>query len=134
MTEFVGGNYDSVYLGGFFGTPDPDGIHHFIHSKNASPDSPLKLNFPRHRSETVDAALQAQRETDDVEARAEEWAKVWRAFATDLPYAFLLHERAAFLTAADVHGFTDLTTPGGAPLPPMNRWTPFYTGVFMTSG
>ncbi len=134
VTELVSGNYDSVYLGGFFGTPDPDGIHHFIHSDNASPDSPLKLNFPRHRSDVVDDALRAQRDTDDDQARADAWAEVWGAFATDLPYAFLLHERAAFATAADVHGFTDLTTPEGAPLPPMNRWTPFYTGVFMTSG
>jgi peptide/nickel transport system substrate-binding protein len=134
VTELVSGNYDSVYLGGFFGTPDPDGIHHFIHSDNASPDSPLKLNFPRHRSDVVDDALRAQRDTDDDQERAEAWAEVWGAFATDLPYAFLLHERAAFATAADVHGFTDLTTPEGAALPPMNRWTPFYTGVFMTSG
>jgi peptide/nickel transport system substrate-binding protein len=134
VTDLVSGNYESVYLGGFFGTPDPDGLHHFIHSDNAAPEAPIKLNFPRHRSAVVDDALRAQRDTDDDDARAEAWAEVWRAFATDLPYAFLLHERAAFATAADVHGFTGFTAPDGTPLAPMNRWTPFYTGVFTTPG
>lgn len=132
VQRFVSGDYQAVYLGGFFGYPDPDGMYHFLVSSNADPAKPIKLNFARHRSEVVDQAMAAQRRTDDDAIRAQEWAKVWRAFATDLPYAFLVQDRAAFVTAGDVHGLTGFTAPGGAPLPAVNRWTPFFTAAFVT--
>lgn len=131
VQRFVGGDYQAVYLGGFFGYADPDGMYHFLVSSNADPDKPIKLNFTRHRSEVVDEALVAQRRTADPTLRAQEWAKVWRAFATDLPYAFLIQDRSAYVTVANVHGFTGFTAPDGAPLPAINRWTPFFTSVFI---
>lgn len=133
VQRFVKGDYDTVYLGSFFGAIDPDGSYPFITSKGAAPETLIKLNFARYQNPAVDAALEAQRATDDVAARQTEWKKIWQAFATDLPYAFLTHDRTAWVTEADVHGFEAPTTPEGAVLPAINRWTPFYTGVFRST-
>jgi peptide/nickel transport system substrate-binding protein len=130
VQRFVSGDYQTVYLGGFFGTADPDGIYYFLTSKGAAPETPIKLNFARYRSTIVDNALQAQRQTDDLATREAQWAKIWKAFADDVPYAFLAHDRAAWVTKRDVYGLTGFTTPEGVPLPAINRWTPFYTAVY----
>jgi peptide/nickel transport system substrate-binding protein len=129
VQQFVSGDYDTVYLGGFFGAVDPDGSYPFITSKGAAPETAIKLNFARYRNPAVDQALQAQRETDDDAIRRGHWATIWEAFADDLPYAFLAHDRTAWATRRDVHGLDGFTTPEGVPLPAINRWTPFYTGV-----
>jgi ABC-type transport system substrate-binding protein len=129
VQRFVSGDYDTVYLNGFFGAADPDGSYPFITSKGAAPETLVKLNFARYRNPEVDAALQAQRDTDDADERAAQWAVVWQAFAEDLPYAFLAHDRTAWVTRAGVHGLDGFTTPEGIELPAVNRWTPFYTGV-----
>jgi peptide/nickel transport system substrate-binding protein len=133
VQQFVGGDYDTVYLGGFFGATDPDGSYPFITSKGAAPETLIKLNFARYRNPVVDEALQEQRRTDDVTARRAAWATVWNAFATDLPYAFLYHDNVAWVTRSDVHGLEDPTTPEGIALPTINRWTPFYTNVYVAS-
>lgn len=129
VQRFVSGDYDTVYLGGFFGAADPDGNYMFITSKNAAPETLIKLNFARYRNPEVDAALQAQRATDDDATRQAEWAKVWNAFAEDLPYAFLAYDRTAWVTKKDIYGLK-FTTPEGVVLPSINRWTVFYTGVY----
>ena len=67
--------------------------------------------------------------TDDDEVRKEAWTSIWEEMATELPYAFLVHDRTAWATAADIHGLDDATTPEGVPLPAINRWTPFFTSV-----
>jgi peptide/nickel transport system substrate-binding protein len=129
VQQFVKGDYDTVYLNGFFGAADPDGSYPFISSTGAAPETLVKLNFARYRNPAVDEALQAQRDTDAPDVRAEQWAVIWRAFTEDLPYAFLAHDRTAWATRADVHGLDGFTTPDGVELPAINRWTPFYTGV-----
>jgi peptide/nickel transport system substrate-binding protein len=131
VQHFVSGDYDTVYLGGFFGAVDPDGSYPFITSKGAAPETLIKLNFARYRNPAVDQALQAQRETDDETARQTEWATIWRAFAEDLPYAFLAHDRTGWVTKPNVYGLGGFTTPEGVPLPAISRWTPFYTGVYL---
>jgi peptide/nickel transport system substrate-binding protein len=130
ITRFIEGDYQAVYLGGFFGSADPDGLSHFLHSDNA--DGPIALNFPRHRNPEVDAAIEAQRTTDDPAARAESWATVWQALADDLPYLFLAHQRTRTVTAPEVSGYDDLTTPEGVSLPAINRWASFPTAVFIS--
>ncbi len=131
VQQFVKGEYDTVYLGSFFGATDPDGSYPFISSTGAAPETLVKLNFARYRNPAVDDALRAQRATDAAAARAEQWATIWRAFADDLPYAFLAYDRTAWATEADVYGLDGFTTPEGIPLPAINRWTPFYTGVYV---
>ncbi len=133
VQQFVGGDYDTVYLGGFFGAADPDGSYPFITSKGAAPETLIKLNFARYRNPVVDEALQEQRRTDDETARRAAWATIWNAFATDLPYAFLYHDNVAWVTRSDVHGLENPTTPEGIALPTINRWTPFYTNVYVAS-
>ena len=132
VQQFVRGDYQTVYLGSFFGAADPDGSYPFITSKGAAPETLIKLNFARYRNPDVDAALQAQRETDDLTARQAEWQTVWQAFAEDLPYAWLAYDRGAWVTKSQVHGLAGFTTPEGVAIPAINRWTPFYTGVFLS--
>jgi peptide/nickel transport system substrate-binding protein len=134
VQRFVQGEYDTVYLGSFFGAADPDGSYPFITSKGAAPETLIKLNFARYRNQVVDDALQAQRATSDDDTRQAEWGKIWTAFAEDLPYAFLAYDTQAWMTKPDVYGLTGYTTPEGVELPAINRWTPFYTGVYRTTG
>lgn len=130
VQRFVSGDYDTVYLGSFFGAADPDGNYPFLISKGAAPETLIKLNFARYRNPDVDAALQAQRNTDDEATRQAAWGDIWDAFAEDLPYAFLAYDTQAWVTDSDVYGLTGYTTPEGVELPAINRWTPFYTGVY----
>jgi ABC-type transport system substrate-binding protein len=132
VQKYVSGDYQTVFLGSFFGAADPEGNAIFLTSKAAAPETLIKLNFARYRNPVVDNAIQAQRQTDDDDAREAEWAKVWTAFAEDLPYAFLAYDRGAWVTKSDIYGLTGFTTPEGAPIPAINRWTPFYTAVFRT--
>lgn len=131
IRRLIAGDYDLVNLGTFFGSPDPDGSYAFLHSSGADPDALVKLNFARYRQPTVDEALDAQRRTDDPEARAEHWATVWQRLAEDLPFAFLHHDRYALVARPGVHGFDSPSTPEGVDLPAINRWTPFFTEVFV---
>lgn len=131
VQRLVAGDYDAVFLGSFFGAPDPDGNYPFWTSAGADPTTPIKLNFARYRNPVVDEALETQRRTDDPDARKAEWAKVWQALAEDLPYAFLYHDHYALISQPDVYGLDAPTTPDGAELPAINRWTPFFTQVFV---
>lgn len=133
IQQFISGDYETVYLGGFLLSADPDGIYHFLHSDNAAPDKLVRLNFPRHRNPELDDALQRQRATDDYGERAEIWTEIWRILADDLPYAWLLHGNTAFVTQPDVHGLVGFETPEGVALPAINIWTPFYTAVYRGS-
>jgi ABC-type transport system substrate-binding protein len=133
VQRFVSGDYQTVYLGSFFGAADPDGNYPFITSKGAAPETLIKLNFARYRNPAVDAALQAQRDTDDEAQRLEAWTTIWEAFAADLPYAWLAYDRTAWATKSNVYGLANPTTPEGVVLPSINRWTPFYTGVYVAN-
>lgn len=129
--RYVTGDFDTALVGGFFSAADPDAITTFLTSENADPSSPLKLNFAQFRSDEIDAAMAAQRRTDDPDARRAEWAKVWSTLAGEVPYAFLAYQRYAFATDPDVYGLTEFTTPDGTVLPAINHWTPFYTAVHL---
>jgi peptide/nickel transport system substrate-binding protein len=131
IQRLVAGDYDLVSLGSFFGAADPDGSYAFLHSSGADPDTLIKLNFARYRNPAVDDALEAQRRTDDPDLRQAAWAEVWQTLAEDLPFAFLQHDRYALATKQEVRGFVGPTTPEGTALPALNRWTPFFTEVFV---
>jgi ABC-type transport system substrate-binding protein len=131
--QFVTGKFDMVYVTGFLPAADPDASYPFLTGKNADPSSPIKLNFTEYRNDALDHALEAQRTTADETARRSQWATIWSSLATDVPYAYLAYDRAAFVTNTDVYGVAGFTTPEGVPLPAINHWTPFYTGVYRSS-
>lgn len=130
VQQFVAGDFDTVFLGGFLAAADPDGSYPFLVSSNVT-DSAISLNFTGYANDELDAALAAQRRTDDPAAREAEWARVWELLAQDLPYAFIAHDRYGFAWQDDVHGLTGFTAPDGAPLPAINHWAPFYTAVYL---
>jgi ABC-type transport system substrate-binding protein len=131
IRRLIAGDYDLVNLGTFFGAPDPDGSYSFVHSSGADPDALVKLNFARYRNDEVDEALDAQRRTDDVDVRRTHWATVWDRLAEDLPFAFLHYDSYALVSQPEVFGLDAPTTPDGVDLPAVNRWTPFFTQVFV---
>jgi ABC-type transport system substrate-binding protein len=131
VRRYVSGDYETVFLGSFFGAADPDGNAIFLTSKAAAPETLIKLNFARYRNPDVDAAIEAQRATDDRDERKAEWDTVWQAFAEDLPYAFLYYDHFVLVSQGDVFGFDAAATPEGVELPAINRWTPFWTGVYL---
>jgi len=133
VKQFVTGDFDTVFLGGFLAAADPDGSYPFLVSSNAT-QSAISLNFTGYANDDLDAALEAQRRTDDPAARQSEWARVWRLFARDVPYAFIAHDRYGFAWRSDVHGLTGFTAPNGSPLPAINHWAPFYTAVYLAQG
>ncbi len=115
--RFVTGDFDSVYIVGYFGDADPD--------------QPVQLNFPHHRSDAVDEAIAANRATDDPAARKQAWETIHRTWAEDLPYAYMLATDFAMVTTAEVHGLAEPVSPSGADLPAINRWVPYWTGVWV---
>lgn len=130
IQQFITGDFDAVFIGGFLYAADPDGNYPFLVGRNANGGSAISLNFTGYTNPDLDAAMTAQRRTADPVARQAEWAKVWRILATDLPYAFVAHDRIGFAWKPDVHGLTGFTAPDGTPLPAINHWAPFWTGVY----
>lgn len=129
--QYISGDFDMVYLVGYFGDADPDAGSHFYVSENADPDLPVQLNFPHHRSDTIDEAIATNRATDDPAARKEAWETVHQTWAADLPYVYMLATNLAFVTTTEVHGLAEPVSPSGADLPAINRWVPYWTGVWM---
>jgi ABC-type transport system substrate-binding protein len=117
---FIAGEWDVILIGSFFRTADPDNEYHYMHSDNALPEEPIKLNFPRHRSDVVDEALDAARASEDPELRREQYAEVWRAFSEDLPYIFLYHIDSAAIARANVHGLGPWIAPDGSQISSVN--------------
>jgi ABC-type transport system substrate-binding protein len=130
-STFVSGDWEIVFIGSFFRTADPGDEYHFMHSKSAAEDVPIKLNFPRHRSEVVDAALDAGRATTDLAERQEAYAQVWRTYAEELPYLFLYHTRTAAVSRPEVHGLGDWTAPDGAVIPAVNGSAQWVTRAWL---
>jgi ABC-type transport system substrate-binding protein len=89
-----------------------------MHSKNAEP--PIALNFPRHRNDAVDEALDAARATLEPEERAGHYEVVWRAFAEDLPYVFLYRLDSVAISRDNVHGLGAWTAPDGSEVSAVN--------------
>jgi peptide/nickel transport system substrate-binding protein len=118
--SFIAGDFDVILIGTFFRTADPDNEHHFMHSDNADPEDLINLNFPRHRSDAVDAALDAARASNDPAERKGHYDTIWQTFADDLPYLFLYHLDSVALSRPEVHGLGSWEAPDGSQIPSVN--------------
>lgn len=105
------GNYQAS---GFilFGSPNIDREYVFIASEPGA-EGATSLNITRLKNETLTAAMDKARSTDDRNVQIEQYKIVQREMAKDLGMIFLVHQRNAIVYSNSVHGFTTATLPGG---------------------
>ncbi|WP_188577281.1 ABC transporter substrate-binding protein [Azorhizobium oxalatiphilum] len=94
------GGYD-LMLYNWSGRPDPDGnTYNFLASK-------APLNYPRYNSEKADAALIAERQTNDPAARKAAWKDLAANVLTDRPLIYLFHRKLLWAYSTKLTGFGD---------------------------
>jgi peptide/nickel transport system substrate-binding protein len=112
ITNAVTGAY-TAQLWRQFGIPDPDANYVWFIGANAAP--PLSLNMARNVDPALDAALNAQRASNNEATRQAAWATIQQRQTADLPYLWL--SRQPWVLAADntVMGLDGGTMPDGTP-------------------
>lgn len=111
IVALVTGDFDG-YVSGRFGRPDPDMEYTFLHSRFVAPDNGFSTNVARFADPDVDAALDASRATQDLEARRDQYQLVSDALAEELPYLYLWYETIGLVASGDIGGLSRLTLPG----------------------
>lgn len=96
-----------------FSAPDPDGEYHWWISDNAAAKGTLGLNFARIKNPDLDAALNDGRSNPDQNARKQDYAKVAKLFATEVPYVWLTHVRWGIAADNRVHDLLNGPLPDG---------------------
>lgn len=118
----------------FFNSTDPDGDYPFWANETVSEDpAGISLNFPRYKSETVQAAITQGRANIDPEIRKAAYAKVWKDWAENVPYIFVFHSKWALIYNQRVHGLGEVTAPDGAKVPPIVWGSTFLTGTWIAT-
>lgn len=84
----------------------------FLHSRFVAPDNGFSTNVARFADPDVDAALDASRATQDLEARRDQYQLVSDALAEELPYLYLWYETIGLVASGDIGGLSRLTLPG----------------------
>lgn len=118
----VVGDFEAV-LWGFWDRPDPDAIYHYLYGEST-------LNFPKYRTPTVDAALDAGRPITDVETRAAEYQKIWDEYGEQVPILWLYHSEWALAWRDGLYGVGDFTLPTGEKAQPITYGNTWMTGVY----
>jgi peptide/nickel transport system substrate-binding protein len=118
ILDSVLGDFEAV-IWAQHGSPDPDYEHVWWDGDNARPLGELSLNFPRHRDEEVDRALEQARSTDDFDARKQAYETVQERFAEQLPYIWLSYVRPVVVAQNDVRGLTNGPLPDRTPSRPL---------------
>jgi ABC-type transport system substrate-binding protein len=108
------GQYEAFIFAFFFGT-DPDEHYPFWDPDPANIGGPgeISINFTRYTSSTVERVLQGARTTDDPDARAELYGELWRDFAENVPYVWLLHVDWIIVADPQIRGLESFTRPSG---------------------
>jgi peptide/nickel transport system substrate-binding protein len=129
----VEGSFDALLVP-FFNRSDIDAEYHYIDPFRTGREGDLPglvLNLARYTSEVTQDALPAARQTDDVDARAEEYAKVWKDWAENFPYIFLFQMELLVVADNTVHGLDEFTFPDGKPAQPIDWGATFLTDVWI---
>jgi peptide/nickel transport system substrate-binding protein len=114
-----------------FGASDPDVNYIWWHSDNA--EGALALNMARNKDPKLDAALDAGRATQDVEARKKQYAIVQERQAADLPYIWLNHLRWTMAAENHVRGIENMPLPDGSTSAGLVSGVYAITGVWIDS-
>ena len=96
-----------------FGDIDPDIDATWWLSSNAHPSGQVALNFARLSDPTTDRNLQIGRTNPNFATRKVAYGNVWKQFALQAPYIWLLRGPNGLVTTPNVQGLGDATLPGG---------------------
>jgi peptide/nickel transport system substrate-binding protein len=127
--KLVSGDFDGL-LFNFWDRPDPDALYHYWYGENVPQGGGIGLNFARYQSDTVDAALDAGRVTNDQPKRVEEYKKVWKDFGENVPILWLYHTKWVIAWQETFHGVGDFTMPNGKKAEAVTWGNLFVTGVW----
>ena len=97
-----------------FGSTHPDGEYVWTTCENINPEG-LSLNFARNCNETLDAALDKARTTDDPAAQKEQYKIFQEELGKDVPYLWLYETQAVVIASTKVKDITKATLPSGDP-------------------
>jgi peptide/nickel transport system substrate-binding protein len=112
ISRIVVGDFDAA-MSSNFGYGDPDFNWIFWHSALMAPLGQISLNFLHNANPQTDAALDAARRTDDVQARATQYQKVTQLLNDDFsyvwlyrtPYTIVAHDYVGGMSAVGDAGF-----------------------------
>lgn len=103
IKALTGGDFDGAIISNF-GYADPDFNYLFWHSSMVGPPGQISPNFSRTADPQIDAALEAARRTDDVEARAREYRTITQRLNEQVAYVWLHRTPGSLAAAPDVRG------------------------------
>ena len=131
--RMLGGDFDALVTQ-FWNGADPDANYHFWTGDNIGSEGSITLNFPRWSNDEVDAALNKAREAGTEQERKDAYATVWQQWAEHVPYLWIYHAKWLILYRDRVHGLSDLRTPEGAEIEPVQWGSVFLTATWVTGG
>lgn len=103
----------------------------FISDPSIKPLGQLSLNLTRNANPRLTAALDAARATSDPEAQVAQYKIVQEEMAKDLNYIFIVHNRLAIASTANVIGLSTATFPDGTLI--QVGYTPLLTQVWLAN-
>ncbi len=129
----VTGGFEAV-LFNFYDRPDPDALYHYWISASIAEPNAIGLNFARYRSDVVDEALNAGRQSADDAERVKHYKRVWDDFAENVPVIWLYHLQWVIGYRSNLRGVGDLHFPAGPnqdrKVEPVTWGNLFVTGVW----
>ena len=97
-----------------FGYGDPDFNYIFWHSSLMAPLGQISLNFSHNADPQVDAALDAARKTEDVDARGDQYQIVSQRLNDDYAYVWLYRTAVTLVATDEVGGLSSIGDAGFA--------------------
>jgi ABC-type transport system substrate-binding protein len=131
-TTAASGNFEAFIFTFFFGA-DPDEHYAFWDPDPANIGDPgeISINFTRYTSDVVDEVMHGARKTSDPVERAALYADLWKEFADNVPYLWLLHVDWIVVADQSVRGLDSFTTPEDRPAAPQVWGTIFLTEAWV---
>jgi peptide/nickel transport system substrate-binding protein len=123
------GDFDAI-MSQMYNRSDPDEHYHFWDPKRIGADGELSLNFSRWTNDAVADALNAGRQTLDVDERKSQYAIVWQEWAENVPFLWLYHAQWILIGTEDLRGLDGFTFPDGSPAELMDAGSVFLTSVW----
>jgi ABC-type transport system substrate-binding protein len=113
ITRIVVGDFDAA-ISSNFGYADPDFNYIFWHSSTVAPPGEISINFLHNANPEVDGALNAARETIDVDARATQYQTVTQILNDDFSYVWLYRTPYTLVAQEEVGGLAAVGEAGFA--------------------
>jgi len=130
IVDALQGNYEATGWVEFSGA-SLESDYVFISDPSIRPLGQLSLNLTRNANPRLTAALDAARATSDAAQQVAQYKIVQEEMAKDLNYIFIVHNRLAIASTANVIGLSTQTFPDGTLI--QVGYTPLLTQVWLAS-